>query len=113
MAWGDKFWDCRIQRRNPCIVRREIAMALAFPNPSRSYDAARQSVRFSGYDGMFEIAFSVEIDVFHKSGLASHADESHYLAAFDKMRDSILTVAHKAYANGRRPLYVLTSGEFR
>jgi Protein of unknown function (DUF1488) len=35
-------------------------MTLAFPNPSRSFDEARNGVVFFGHDGVFEIRFFVE-----------------------------------------------------
>ncbi|MBB2672903.1 UNVERIFIED_ORG: hypothetical protein GGE44_002465 [Rhizobium esperanzae] len=35
-------------------------MTLTFPNKSRSFDESRNAVRFSGYDGMFEVRFLVE-----------------------------------------------------
>lgn len=83
-------------------------MTLAFLNPSRSYDPAQRRVRFVGHDGMFEIAFSVEVDV-----LSARGDgEAGCLAAFDRARDSILRVARKAYARKRKNIYVLTAADF-
>ena len=38
-------------------------MALQFPNISRSFDATRGCVRFSGYDHTREVAFFIEQDV--------------------------------------------------
>lgn len=35
-------------------------MTLDFPNPSRSFDEARNAVRFIGHDGMFEVPFFIE-----------------------------------------------------
>lgn len=43
-------------------------MTLAFPNPSRSYDATGKAVRFAGPDGMFEVRFYVEVDALMKAG---------------------------------------------
>ena len=42
-------------------------MALNFPNPSRSFDAARNGVRFTGHDGLFEVSFLVEAAALAKS----------------------------------------------
>ena len=42
-------------------------MTLAFPNPSRSFDRTRNAVRFTGYDGMFEVPFFIEIGALVKS----------------------------------------------
>jgi hypothetical protein len=88
-------------------------MALTFLNPSRSYDPVRQRVHFSGHDGMFEIAFSVEIDALQTDRKGSSAGESGYLAAFDTMRDSIHDIARKVYSGNRKSLYVLTARDFR
>jgi hypothetical protein len=35
-------------------------MTLAFPNPSRTFDEARNAVLFFGHDGVFKIRFFVE-----------------------------------------------------
>lgn len=42
-------------------------MTLAFPNSSCSFDETRNAVRFSGYDGMFEVPFFVESGALTKS----------------------------------------------
>lgn len=88
-------------------------MALTFPNPSRSYDVAGQRVRFHGHDGMFEIAFLVDIKAFAQAASERVPSETECLAAFDAARTSIYAVAHKAYARGRKSLYVLTPTDFR
>ena len=36
-------------------------MALIFPNQSRSFDSAKQCIRFVGHDNVFEIGFCLEI----------------------------------------------------
>lgn len=91
-------------------------MTLAFPNPSRSFDEARNAVRFTGHDGMFEIRFFVEADALTQSdGALRGAGESEtkYLSAFDALRTSIQDVARKAYSHGRRDSYTLTAADFR
>ncbi|QND51671.1 DUF1488 domain-containing protein [Phyllobacterium sp. 628] len=88
-------------------------MALNFPNRSRSYDAAAQQVRFIGYDGLFQVPFLVEIAAFWKGASKADPDEDDYLAAFDAARSAIQDAAHKAYAHGRKNLYVLTAGDVR
>ena len=45
-------------------------MTLAFPNPSRSFDEARNAVLFFGHDGVFEIRFFVEAGALAISGTA-------------------------------------------
>lgn len=90
-------------------------MTLAFPNPSRSFDASRNVVRFTGYDGMFEVSFLVEIAAL----VSSTADrvperiEAACLSGFDRLRASVYAAATKAYADGRRSPYVLTAADVR
>lgn len=86
-------------------------MTLTFPNPSRSFDQARNAVRFLGYDGMFEVPFLIEAAAFAKPG--SQLTEAYCLAAFDEARNSVYQVAQKAYSKGRRSAYVLTVADFR
>ena len=83
-------------------------MSLSFPNRSRSYDASARRIRFSGYDGMFEVPFLVEADVFPDA-----KSEAGYLAAFDAGRDAIQKVATRAYSYGGRRIYILTPNDFR
>lgn len=95
-------------------------MALEFPNPSRSFDAARNAVRFLGHDGMFQVSFFVEVAALAKSdtalqsiGQSTGASETRCLSAFDALRKSIQDVARKAYSYRRRPSYTLTAADFR
>jgi Protein of unknown function (DUF1488) len=76
-------------------------MTLAFPNPSRSFDEARDAVLFFGHDGVFEIRFFVEAGALAKWGTAlpvSGISEAKCLVVFDAVRTSILEVAREAYA---------------
>ncbi|MDZ5454557.1 DUF1488 domain-containing protein [Labrys sp. ZIDIC5] len=91
-------------------------MTLAFPNPSRSFDEARNAVRFFGYDGMFEIQFFVEAGVLAKAGATSSgspAPEAECLSAFDALRASIYDVAREAYSHDHLNSYTLTVSDFR
>jgi len=91
-------------------------MTLAFPNPSRSFDEARNAVRFIGHDGMFQIRFFIEVGALMKPDTAkpeTGALEAKYLSAFDALRTSIYDVASKAYSHGRRDSYTLTAADFR
>ena len=91
-------------------------MTLSFPNPSCSFDEARNAVRFTGHDGMFEVRFFVEIEALAKSDSAlagTAASETKYLSAFDTLRSSIHKVAGKAYSRDRRSSYTLTAADFR
>ena len=90
-------------------------MTLAFPNPSRSFDEARNAVLFFGHDGVFEIRFFVEASALAISGTAlpmSGMSEAKCLSAFDAVRTSILEVAREAYSHGRRSYYTLTAADF-
>ncbi|GLK84453.1 DUF1488 family protein [Ancylobacter defluvii] len=91
-------------------------MTLAFPNPSRSFDKARNAVRFTGYDGMFEVPFFVDVGVLAMSDnelCKAEASETSFLAAFDALRTSIHAAAHKVYSKGSHTSYMLTVAEFR
>lgn len=88
-------------------------MALNFPNRSRSYDPVGQRVRFTGYDGLFQVPFFVEIDAFSEAVATPDSAENSYLAAFDAARTSIQAAALKAYAHGRKAIYVLTAADLR
>jgi hypothetical protein len=87
-------------------------MTLAFPNQSRSYDEARHGVRFTGYDGMFEVPFLVEATALQQKG-ASAASETSCLATFDALRDLIQNVAREVYSNGRQTIYYITAADMR
>ena len=84
-------------------------MSLTFPNLSRSFDEVRGAVRFTGYDGMFEVRFLVEAGALGQKAVA----EKSCLAAFDAARTSIQDVARETYSHGKRNVYVLTAADFR
>jgi hypothetical protein len=88
-------------------------MNLSFPNQSRSYDEANRRIRFSGYDGMFEIRFFLEIDALAKAFSGKMSGEGEYLSAFDSVRNTILAAAEKAHERGRgKNACTLTIGDF-
>lgn len=88
-------------------------MNLSFPNQSRSYDEANRRIRFSGYDGMFEIRFFLEIDALAKAFSGKMSGEGEYLSAFDSVRWVIMAAAEKAYGRGRgKSACILTIGDF-
>lgn len=86
-------------------------MTLQFPNRSRSFDEVKRTVRFQGYDGMFEVRFLVEAAVLVNTPDRSFV-EADYLNAFDKMRPTIQDVATKAYKRNGRSSYTLTADDF-
>lgn len=89
-------------------------MTLAFLNPSRNFDEARNAVSFIGHDGMFGIRFFVEA-----AALASRQEreatmsEAECLSAFDAMRPSIQDVAREVYSKRRSNLNTLSVTDFR
>ena len=87
-------------------------MTLEFPNRSRSFDEARNAVRFIGHDGMFEVPFFVEAGALAKPA-GTDLSETDCLNAFDAARVAIHDVAREAYSHGRRTSYMLTAADFR
>ena len=79
-------------------------MTLEFPNPSRSFDEARNAVRFIGHDGMFEVPFFVEAAALSRQRRTERS-ETDFLTAFDAARSLIHDVAREAYSHGRRTSY--------
>jgi hypothetical protein len=87
-------------------------MSLNFPNPSRSYDAARRCVRFWGYDGVLEISFFIEAAALLHIFPGADRDELGFLTAFDINCDRIRGVAGKVYARRHRDAYALLASDF-
>jgi hypothetical protein len=78
-------------------------MRLSFPNPSRSFDASRNRVRFWGYDQALEISFFLEEDALKKLCPDMNCAEAGFLDAFDAATTSIHEAADKVYVrSGRR-----------
>lgn len=88
-------------------------MALHFPNPSRSYDAAKHCVRFWGHDEAFEIPFFVEEAALYRLNRATQQDEATCLRLFDVHRERVHQAADKAYTRRRRQgSYLLKAADF-
>ncbi|MDX8466127.1 DUF1488 family protein [Mesorhizobium sp. VK23B] len=89
-------------------------MPLEFPNPSRSFDEARNAVRFIGHDGMFAVPFFIEAEALTATSRnGPEPAEAACLAAFDAARHSIHTSARKLYSGGRRTTYTITAADMR
>ncbi|MBB3447258.1 DUF1488 domain-containing protein [Rhizobium sp. BK379] len=82
-------------------------MPLIFPNKSRSFDEGRDGVRFSGYDGMFEVRFLIETSALRSISQTSRT-EAECLSAFDAARPAILEAASGVYGRGGKDRYTLT-----
>jgi hypothetical protein len=102
---ADKCVWCRLRRGDP-------TMALDFPNPSRSYDATLQAVRFWGHDGAMEASFLVNGDALQRVQPGMRLDEEGLLCAFDRHRHLIHAAAAKVYRRGRKALYELVLDDF-
>ena len=72
-------------------------MRLSFPNPSRSFDATRNRVRFWGYDSAIEVSFFVEADALRELCPEMSSVEAGFLKAFDAARKRIHEVAEEVY----------------
>jgi len=87
---------------------RAGAIALKFPNLSRSFNAARQSIRFGGYDTVFEVAFEVDTGALAQIDTEGKLhDEAAWLAVFDDNR-----VASAVYAKQPRRFVQLAAAHF-
>lgn len=72
-------------------------MALNFPNDSRSFDTARNSVSFWGYDASFEVTFRLDATALRHLTGVDRLGETAALAAFDTHRAHIRSAALKMY----------------
>jgi hypothetical protein len=88
------------------------AMALNFPNRSRSYDSTRRAVRFWGHDSAMETSFFVTEDALKRIQPDMAFDEAGALQAFDVNRPFIHAAAVKVYTRGRKGSYDLVSSDF-
>jgi hypothetical protein len=87
-------------------------MALLFPNVSRSFDATRGCVRFSGYDRTREVLFFVEQDAIREVDGTALTNSDALLSAYDRHRDRTCKAATKAYGKRDEGSYTLTSADF-
>ncbi|MHC2572216.1 hypothetical protein ACVMH6_004544 [Rhizobium leguminosarum] len=126
-GWLPTIWHQAARSGQPCIdnhrrvrgshsgsrpLPRTTAMALIFPNRSRSFDEARKGVRFTGYDGMFEVRFLIE-EAALGSAITQNSSEAAYLNAFDAARSSIQEAASRVYQHRRGNNFTLTAADFR
>jgi hypothetical protein len=90
----------------------ESALALNFPNESRSYDSTRRAIRFWGYDGALERPFLITEQALRQVRPGVAANEEGLLKAFDLNRALIYATASKVYARERKGSYELVAGDF-
>ncbi len=91
-------------------------MTLSFPNPSRSYDADKNRVRFWGHDSTIEISFFVEANALFQLCPGMESTETGFLKAFDSALNRIHEAANKAYVKGGKAkgsyAYILAANDF-
>jgi len=81
---------------------------LKFPNPSRSYDAARHCVCFWGYDDSREITFMIDDAMLRNLQPGVGSDERSLLGAFDEFREKVLEIANRQFVGGPQNLYSIS-----
>lgn len=86
-------------------------MAITFPNPSRSYDATRQAVRFWGYDRSMERSFFIMADALKEMQPTLRFDAVDILRAFDVNRERIHEIAAKVYERGSKGSYDVNAAD--
>lgn len=90
---------------------REKNSSVIFPNQSRSFDGAKNRVRFWGYDSAIEISFFMETSALQKISpdMPDRDDaEAGILQAFDAARDQIEKVADRLYLRSKKNAYAYT-----
>ncbi|MBA8801046.1 hypothetical protein FHW77_004801 [Agrobacterium sp. RC10-4-1] len=88
-------------------------MGISFPNEARSFDDRNRCVRFTGYDGMFEVKFYLATEVLACEKSHRNTSEADYLASFDALRPRILKAAISAYSKTRSSAITLDLTHFR
>jgi len=89
-------------------------MTVEFPNMSRSFEAAKNRIRFWGYDRTIEITFFVEVEALAKIFPEVHLSETAALGAFDTAIEKIHQIARKTHSHSRGQtfVHVLTTRDF-
>ncbi len=87
-------------------------MTLNFPNAARNYDEVRDCIRFTGYDGVFEVPFFLDVSAIPLKQQSEATGEKKYLTAFDMCREKIEAAARKLYGRGGQTTYRLTTAHF-
>jgi hypothetical protein len=85
---------------------------IAFPNPSRSYDAARHGVLFWGNDSAMDVDFFVSDEALRQLQSDVGTEQADLLRAFDLHRSRILEAAAGIYNRQRRGIHVLNASNF-
>ena len=85
-------------------------MMLRFSNPSRSFDATKDCVKFWGYDSAIEVVFFVKASALKKLCPEVITVEAGFLEAFDSAKKRIHEAAEEIYVRGRNSPYAYILG---
>lgn len=92
-------------------VFKSTAVTLSFPNRTRSFDEARNAVRFIGYDNLSEVVFFIEASALSKP-VGGEFSQVECLRAFDDACGMIHDAARKVYSRKKATFYVLKTTDF-
>jgi len=84
-----------------------IAMALVFPNQTCDIDEDTGIIRFSGYDGVFEVHFTMASQTIDELMGGKGGKDISYRQAFEKLRFRIQSAAVRSYNLSRKSYYTL------
>jgi hypothetical protein len=86
-------------------------MCLHFPNNSRNYNAAKNTVTFWGSDRALELTFVVDRMVLIKMA-GEISNEAGFLAAFDTHREAIEKAGARAYSRDNKLFQYISVDNF-
>ncbi|WP_394699052.1 DUF1488 family protein [uncultured Cohaesibacter sp.] len=82
-------------------------MGLVFPNQTCNVDEDTGIIRFSGYDGLMEIRFSMTFETLDHLMKAHDEERQPHRQAFENLRSRIQNTAMRAYSRTRKSFYRL------
>lgn len=100
----------QVSEMNDHAATRAKNALVSFPNLCRSFDAAKNRVRFWGYVSAIEISFFVELDAIRKLEPEIRDTEEHILNVFDSAQIRIQEVANTVYVRGKQGAYTYSLG---
>ncbi|WP_407652404.1 DUF1488 family protein [Cohaesibacter marisflavi] len=85
-------------------------MGLVFPNQTCNVDEDAGIVRFSGYDGLMEIRFSMTLETLDHLMKTYGEERQPHRQAFENLRSRIQNAAISTYNRTRKSFYRLGAG---
>ncbi|WP_180966984.1 DUF1488 family protein [Cohaesibacter celericrescens] len=82
-------------------------MVLAFPNQTCNIDEDTGTIRFSGYDGVLEIRFTMSSDTIDQLMGGKDGQDISYGQAFERLRSRIQDAAVRNYKRTKKSYYTL------